>query len=84
MIKPFNKLLNERQLLAVSRIVAGRGRPTPYVLFGPPGTGKSVTVVESILQIFTKIKHSRILACATSNSAADLSVRLCVFCVCVD
>lgn len=72
MIKPFNKLLNERQLLAVSRIVAGRGRPTPYVLFGPPGTGKSVTVVESILQIFTKIKHSRILACAPSNSAADL------------
>jgi len=31
-----------------------------------------VTVVEAILQIFSRIKHSRILACAPSNSAADL------------
>ncbi|XP_012556830.2 uncharacterized protein LOC100201712 isoform X1 [Hydra vulgaris] len=72
--KPFNKTLNKRQIDAVQRIVAGCGRPLPYILFGPPGTGKSVTVVESVLQIFTKIKHSRILVCAPSNSAADLIV----------
>ena len=38
------------------------------------GTGKTVTVVESILQVLTQIPHSRILACTPSNSAADLIV----------
>ncbi|XP_064616004.1 LOW QUALITY PROTEIN: RNA helicase Mov10l1-like [Liolophura sinensis] len=68
----FNTCLNQRQQEAVIRIVLGQGRPTPYILFGPPGTGKTVTVVESILQIFMKVPHSRIIACTPSNSAADL------------
>lgn len=34
----FNSSLNERQREAVIRIVLGQGRPTPYILFGPPGT----------------------------------------------
>lgn len=68
----FNRQLNDRQMAAVTRILQGQCRPTPYILFGPPGTGKTITVVEAILQILTKLPGSRILACTPSNSAADL------------
>ena len=37
-----------------------------------PGTGKTVTVVEAILQLLHLKRTARILACAPSNSAADL------------
>ena len=47
----YNTSLNERQRAAVCRIVSGQCRPTPYLLFGPPGTGKTITVVETILQV---------------------------------
>ena len=47
----YNTSLNERQRAAVSRIVSGQCRPTPYLLFGPPGT---ITLVEAILQVLLK------------------------------
>ena len=36
------------------------------------GTGKTITVVEAILQVLTKLPGSRLIACTPSNSAADL------------
>nr|ALD16257.1 Moloney leukemia virus 10-like 1-like protein [Macrostomum lignano] len=67
----FNSRLNERQRCAVRRVLAGRRRPRPYVVFGPPGTGKTVTLVECALQLLNRLPDSRLLVCAPSNSAAD-------------
>ena len=72
----FNPQLNERQRAAVARILGAQGRPAPYVVFGPPGTGKTMTVIEGILQVYSLSSGScRILACAPSNSVSDLIVR---------
>ncbi|XP_033744976.1 RNA helicase Mov10l1-like [Pecten maximus] len=68
----YNKHLNDQQKAAVTRILQGQCRPLPYILFGPPGTGKTMTVVETIIQVLKKMPSSRILACTPSNSAADL------------
>ncbi|NWT40164.1 SDE3 helicase, partial [Chroicocephalus maculipennis] len=63
---------NEEQCRAVTNIVTGMSRPAPYLIFGPPGTGKTVTIVEAIKQVWTCFEDARILACAPSGSASDL------------
>lgn len=70
----FNKDLenNPEQKAAVQHILSGSSRPAPYLIFGPPGTGKTVTVVEAIKQVDKSKAQSHILACAPSNSACDL------------
>ncbi|XP_017548981.2 putative helicase mov-10-B.2 [Pygocentrus nattereri] len=62
---------NREQYAAVCNIVAGVSKPAPYLVFGPPGTGKTVTMVEAIKQVEKCILDAHILACAPSNSAAD-------------
>ena len=70
----FNKLIaeNKEQSQAVKNIVENRAYPSPYILFGPPGTGKTATLVEAITQVWSIIPNSRVCVCAPSNSAADV------------
>ncbi|KAI3612884.1 rna helicase [Moniliophthora roreri] len=72
--RTFNALIatNARQMQAVTSIVRMPPGSVPFVIFGPPGTGKTVTAVEAILQLLSTNPTARILACAPSNSAADL------------
>lgn len=70
-LKWFNDKLNPRQRQAIESILEGKCRPSPYIVLGPPGTGKTVTIVEAILQIFFLNPNSRILACSGSNFSAD-------------
>uniref|UniRef100_A0A1A9ZI42 C2H2-type domain-containing protein n=1 Tax=Glossina pallidipes TaxID=7398 RepID=A0A1A9ZI42_GLOPL len=68
---------NPEQLQAVCNIVQGPRRDATYIIFGPPGTGKTTTVVEAILQLLKK-PNTKILAVASSNAACDeVALRLC-------
>lgn len=67
---PITQNMNEEQMRSVQMILGCRGAP-PYLVHGPPGTGKTQTLVEAILQLYTTGKNTRILVCAPSNSAAD-------------
>ncbi|CAH9136634.1 unnamed protein product [Cuscuta epithymum] len=69
-LKPVSHVLNAQQLSAVEKILGCRGGAA-YVIHGPPGTGKTKTLIEAILQLYIRSKNARILVCAPSNSAAD-------------
>ncbi|CAD5233628.1 unnamed protein product [Bursaphelenchus xylophilus] len=64
------QMLNLEQQLAVYVICKELHKPWPFILFGPPGTGKTVTIVATIRQLI-KSENNRILICTPSNTAAD-------------
>ena len=71
----FNRNLNQAQRQAVYGVMGCVFRPIPYIIFGPPGTGKTITLVESILQTVRSQgadPSNRVLICAPSNAATDL------------
>ena len=66
---PINISLNPSQINAIQAIL---DQPLITVLHGPPGTGKTTTLVEAIYQ---KVKlKEKILIAAPSNNAVDLIV----------
>ena len=48
---------NPEQRAAVEQIVNGAHHPAPYIIFGPPGTGKTVTLVEAMAQLIKVPAH---------------------------
>ena len=68
--KFYNKNLNERQRAAIENIQSSCTK-NAYILIGPPGTGKTVTLTELIVQLLKKDPNSRLLVCAPSNNAVD-------------
>lgn len=64
---PFNSNLNESQLEAIRFALASKH---VALIHGPPGTGKTTTVVEFINQAVKKMGQ-KVLACAPSNVAVD-------------
>ncbi|XP_062549963.1 uncharacterized protein LOC134214659 [Armigeres subalbatus] len=55
----------------VRNIVNRTSFPAPYILFGPPGTGKTSTIVEAVLQIWKLQPKTNVLVSAASNFACD-------------
>jgi len=64
----FNKNLNEFQKDTIMHCLSSRELA---LIHGPPGTGKTTTIVELILQNARLYPHSKILCCAPSNIAVD-------------
>lgn len=62
--------LNDMQKRAVKNIVLANNRPVPFLLFGPPGTGKTRTIVAAIVEI-VRSSEDFVLVCAQSNCACD-------------
>lgn len=66
--------LNPEQQMAIRAIVHGRRR-VPFLISGPPGTGKTKLLVESIFQILKNDPKAHILVCGASNPSADTLTR---------
>lgn len=71
----FDQVLNWEQKKAVEAVCEGKYGKLPYLVSGPPGTGKTKTIIETTLQLLKNPSaHSHILLCAPSDPAADTLV----------
>ncbi|KAJ3382431.1 Helicase MOV-10, partial [Entophlyctis sp. JEL0112] len=66
--------LNEFQKKAALNVLCQSGCQTPFVIFGPPGTGKTRTLVEVVKGIVANNPSARILVTAPSNAAVDMMI----------
>ncbi|KAI4233132.1 MAG: hypothetical protein LQ349_004591 [Xanthoria aureola] len=74
----FDRCLNHEQKKAVDSVLSRSYGNIPFLVNGPPGTGKTKTMVEIVTQLaFDPENEGAILVCAPSDSAADtLALRL--------
>jgi len=72
-IQFINRNLNEQQRRAVASICS-ETTIAPFIIFGPPGTGKTETLSEAIKQMYRN-SSKRILVMAPSNEATDNLLR---------
>ena len=63
----YPSVLNDSQLVAVRHVLSAQD---VAIIHGPPGTGKTTTLVQAILE--TIRRERRVLVCAPSNTAVDL------------
>jgi hypothetical protein len=73
--------LNDEQRQVVRDVLEGRAacadasgapRGPPYCVLGPPGTGKTVTVVAAAMAVLATQPGARVLLCAPAAFAADV------------
>lgn len=67
----FHQNLNDQQKIAVKFAIRADCN-LPFIIFGPPGTGKTSTLVEIILQIHKHIPNARVLVTTQTNAAANI------------
>ncbi|CCC14440.1 hypothetical protein SMACR_09221 [Sordaria macrospora] len=68
----FDESLNYEQRIAVDSVLCQNYGTMPYLISGPPGTGKTKTMIEIALQLVRNVPDcSHILVCAPSEPAAD-------------
>ena len=70
-----DELLNYEQARAVTTVTNELYGPVPFIISGPPGTGKTKTMVELALQLLAKQKSAHLLMCAPSDPAADTLIQ---------
>ncbi|OIW25659.1 P-loop containing nucleoside triphosphate hydrolase protein, partial [Coniochaeta ligniaria NRRL 30616] len=64
--------LNWEQKNAVENVCLQNYGTVPYIISGPPGTGKTKTLIETALQLLKNVEQvSHILICAPSEPATD-------------
>ncbi|KAK4205279.1 P-loop containing nucleoside triphosphate hydrolase protein [Triangularia verruculosa] len=64
----FDQSLNDSQKDAIRFALKS---PEIALIHGPPGTGKTHTLIELVLQLLSRHSHTRILICGPSNISVD-------------